>query len=163
MDIGEIYERYGPEVYRFLLRLSGNPTLSEDITQTTFLKAIEHIDSFKEQCSLKTWLCQIAKNEYLNTLKKAESRNVSLEEEHLEHSRTTVGLEEQMAHAETAREIRAAVNHLKEPYKEVFILRVYGELSFREIGDVFGKSEVWGRVTYLRSREKVVELWKRGE
>lgn len=74
MDIGEIYERNGPEVYRFLLRLSGNPTLSEDITQTTFLKAIEHIDSFKEQCSLKTWLCQIAKNEYLNTLKKVKRK-----------------------------------------------------------------------------------------
>lgn len=163
MDIGEIYERYGPEVYRFLLRLSGNPTLSEDITQTTFLKAIEHIDSFKEQCSLKTWLCQIAKNEYLNTLKKAESRNIPLEEGHLEHSQTTTGLEEQLTHAETAREIRAAVQQLKEPYKEVFILRVYGELSFREIGDIFGKSDVWGRVTYLRSREKVAELWKKGE
>lgn len=137
MDMGEIYDRYGLEVYRFLLRMSGDPVLSEDITQTTFLKAIEKIDTFKKQCSLKTWLCQIAKNEYLNLVKKAESRNVPLEEGKPEHAQTTAGVEEQLTHAETAREIRAAVHRLKEPYKEVFLLRVYGELSFRDIGEIF--------------------------
>ncbi|MDD6207451.1 MAG: sigma-70 family RNA polymerase sigma factor [Clostridiales bacterium] len=160
--MGEIYDRYAPEVYRFLLRMSGNPVLSEDITQTTFLKAIEKIDSFKNQCSLKTWLCQIAKNEYLNMMKKAENRNVPLEEQKKEPIDEAAGVEEQLTQAETAREIRAAVHRLKEPYKEVFLLRAYGELSFREIGEIFGKSEVWGRVTYLRSREKVAEIWKKG-
>lgn len=162
MDMGEIYNRYGTEVYRFLLRMSGNPALSEDITQTTFLKAIEKIDTFQNQCSLKTWLCQIAKNEYLNERKKKESQNVTLEEEVIPKSQTDAGLEKQLADAETAKEIREAVHKLKEPYKEVFLLRVYGELSFRQIAELFGKSEVWGRVTYLRSREKVAELWKKG-
>ena len=76
----EIYQKYAREVYLYLLKLSKNPSVAEDLMQTTFLKAVEKQDSFKGKSKISTWLCAIAKNEYLNEWKKKENQNLSLEE-----------------------------------------------------------------------------------
>ena len=66
----EIYDKYGDLVYGYALKLCGNETVAEDLTQSTFLKAIENMKSFRGQSSISTWLCSITKNLYLNMLKK---------------------------------------------------------------------------------------------
>lgn len=148
----EIYKLYAKEVYLFLLQLSKNHDIAEDLTQTTFLKAIEKLDTFKKQCKISTWLCQIAKNEYLNYIKKKEYQNLPLEQV-LEPWKDDV--EEQVLLKEHSREIHKILHSMDEPYKEIFMLRVFGELSFKEIGELFQKTDLWARVTYRRAKEKI--------
>lgn len=149
-DFNKVYERHAEQVYRFLLRLCGDAHLAEDLLQDTFLKAMQNVDSFDNRCKFTTWLCQIAKNTYYDTRRK--KKNHPMEELPVELD-SGQSLEEQIIDNESAREIRKQIHRLPEPYKEVFLLRFYGELSFREIGEMFEKSEGWGRVTYLRGKE----------
>ena len=62
MDIDKIYKEYFETVYKYLLYLTHNEDLSEELTQETFFKAIKNMSSFKENCHISTWLIQIAKN-----------------------------------------------------------------------------------------------------
>lgn len=151
-----VYQEHAEQVYAFLLRLCGDAHLAEDLTQDTFLKAMEKIDTFDCKCKLTTWLCQIAKNtyyDYLRKHKKYSDAEVVLEQ----LSGDGLTPEDTIVSKETAKEIRMLIHQLPEPYKEVFLLRFYADLSFREIGQMFGKSEVWGRVTYLRGKDMLIE------
>ena len=135
-----------------MLALSRDPSLAEEITQEAFFKALKSLDSFQGQCKLYVWLCQIAKNTYLSYLKKHKEPE---KEETLASS-----LEEMMLDKESVFLIHQALHNLPEPYKEVFSLRVLGELSFRQIGLLFGKTENWARVTYHRARLTIKEELK---
>ena len=157
INLDEVYSEHAAEVYKFLLKLCGDSSLAEDLMQDTFLKAIEKIDTFDDRCKLTSWLCQIAKNSYFDYLRKKQRRpHFLLEDENTEPS--VPSFEENLDKDEMTREIRSAVHQLSEPYKEVFMLRVYAELSFKEIAMMFGKSEVWGRVTFLRSKDMVLKI-----
>lgn len=156
IDMNLVYAKHAEEVYRFLLRLCGDATLAEDLLQNTFLKAIEKIDTFDNRCKLTSWLCQIAKNDYYDYLRKKHKHYTEpLYDLDLPHPQ--IPLEDMLADKELVRNIRMAVHMLPEPYKEVFLLRVYAELPFREIGQMFQKTEVWGRVTYLRAKEMILK------
>ncbi len=148
-DYEEIYNRYFGDVYKYMLAMSRDPALAEEITQETFFKALKSLDTFRGQCKLYVWLCQIAKHTYLSYLKK---RKLHETEEPPGDS-----LEEMMLRKESAFQIHQALHSLPEPYKEVFSLRVLGELPFRQIGFLFGKTENWARVTYHRARLKIKE------
>ena len=151
-DYQEIYSLYFQDVYKYVLALSRDPSLAEEITQEAFFKALKSLDSFQGQCKLYVWLCQIAKNAYLSYLKKHKEPE---KEETL-----TSSLEEMMLDKESAFLIHQALHNLPEPYKEVFSLRVLGELSFQQIGLLFGKTENWARVTYHRARLRIKEELK---
>ncbi len=151
-DYQEIYSLYFQDVYRYILALSRDSNLAEEITQEAFFKALKSLDSFQGQCKLYVWLCQIAKNTYLSYLKKHKEPE---KEETL-----TSSLEEMMLDKESVFQIHQALHNLPEPYKEVFSLRVLGELSFRQIGLLFGKTENWARVTYHRARLTIKEELK---
>ena len=66
-------------------------------------------------------------------------------------------VEEQFVRRDEAARIRKILHEIPEPYKEVFMWRVYAELSFKQIGQIFGKSENWSCVTYHRARAKIKE------
>ena len=148
----EIYSLYFQDVYKYVLALSRDPSLAEEITQEAFFKALKSLDSFQGQCKLYVWLCQIAKNTYLSYLKKHKEPE--------KEETCTSSLEEMMLDKESAFAIHQALHNLPEPYKEVFSLRVLGELSFRQIGLLFGKTENWARVTYHRARLTIKEELK---
>ena len=157
MDFNEIYKEYAEMIYRFLLRMCHDEYLAEDLMQDTFLKAIEKINTFDMRCKLSTWLCQIAKNTYFDYLRKQQKQDdMQLQEETL--TETEVSTEELLMSAEGVREIHKMIHGLSEPYKEVFLLRYYANLSYQEIGNMFNKTEVWGRVTYLRSKEMLIRM-----
>ncbi len=152
-DFDEIYAEYFSEVYKFVLSLCQNPSLAEEITQEAFFKALKSIDSFKGDCKLSTWLCKIAKNTFYSYTKKQKGQvdyplEIVLSEENLE---------ERFADRETALAIHRILHGLREPYREVFWLRTFGELSFTQIGALFGKSEGWARVTYYRAKVLIKE------
>ena len=157
-DLHQIYETYAGDVYRFLLQMCCNEDLAKDLLQDTILKAISAIDSFQGDCSVRTWLFSIAKNLYADYLKRADRRVLSLdsvpEPEAADH------LTEQFTDADTALHIHRLLHRLEEPYREVFSLRVFAELRFRDIGAVFGKNGNWAGVTYYRAKQKLIELMK---
>lgn len=152
-DFDKIYAEYFSEVYKYVLSLCQNPTLAEEITQETFFKALKRIDSFKGNCSLNTWLCVIAKNTFYSFAKKHSRQSdytpdIIISDENIE---------EQFADKETAYAIHKVLHKLSEPYKEVFWLRTFGELSFAQIGTLFSKTESWARVTYYRAKILIKE------
>ena len=152
-DFDKIYAEYYSEVYKFVLTLCQNPTLAEEITQESFFKALKSIDSFNGNCKLSTWLCKIARNTFYSYTKK-HNRQVDYP---LDIILSDENIEEQFVDKETAYTIHKVLHKLNEPYKEVFWLRIFGELSFAQIGALFEKTESWARVTYYRAKIMIKE------
>ena len=148
----DIYRRHARTVYKFLLSLCGNADLAEELTQETFYQAIRSIDRFDGRCKLSVWLCQIAKHLWYQHLRKRK-REVPLPDEppELPIPSAEEGLLEQEGRLELLRKIHA----LPDPQREVVYLRSFGGLTFREIGDVLGKTENWARVTFYRGKEQL--------
>ena len=157
MNIEELYRTYFDIVYRYIRSISQDGSLAEEVTQETFFKALKKADQFRGDCDVRVWLCQIAKNTLYDHLKKQKKQ--LLGDERLEEAESADGelLEEKLAQRSQAMEIHKVLHRLSEPYIEVFSLRTFGELTFREIGMLFGKSENWARVTYYRARVKIRE------
>jgi len=150
-----IYTQHFQSVYRYIFSLCRNETIAEDLTSETFIKAIKAIHKFKGDCSIKVWLCQIAKNTYFSLLKKTKPE-ASLDLD-LEIESAATDFTERLLDKASAFEVHRALHGLEEPYKELFSLRMFGELSFVEIAELFGKTENWARVTYHRAKLKLKE------
>ena len=155
-EFREIYQKYSADLYAYILRLCRNEQLAKDILQDTMLKAMMSAESFNGGCSVKTWLYTIAKNLFYDHIKKAENKNSSLEA--IPEPTAQESIEECFADKEMAVHIHHLLHKLEEPYREVFTLRVFAELSCSEIGEVFGRSGNWAGVTYYRAKKKLVEL-----
>ena len=140
MDIERIYKDNFILVYRYVLSLSGDPHIAEEITQETFFKALKRIDGFKGECKLSVWLCQIAKNTYMTYLGKRR-RYEPYNENLFERELVQLGPEKEVANKESLLRLHKMIHKLEEPYKEVVSLRIFGELTFFEISSIFGKSE----------------------
>ena len=156
VDIERVYEEHFITVYRYVLSLSRNPHIAEEVTQETFFKALKSAGSFRGDCSLSVWLCQIAKNTYLKHLEKTK-RADGLKEKLKGGVHAGEGPEPALVNKETSKRIHQVLHDMDEPYKEVFSLRTFGELSFSDIAELFGKSENWARVTYFRAKAKIKE------
>ncbi len=152
-DFEKIYETYFSDVFLYIRRLSGSEHIAEEITSETFFKALRSIDKFRGDCDIRVWLCQIAKNSYYTYLKKRK-RTKSLDEAEL-YGALDNSTAEDIAKREEVREIHKILHTMKEPYKEVFTWRVFAELSFKEIGQIFHKTENWACVTYHRARAMI--------
>ncbi len=157
-DYGEefekIYIRYFNDVFLFLRKLSKDDGIAEEITSETFFKAMRSIDTFRGEVDIRIWLCQIAKNCYFSHLKK-QQKVVDIDDVEFADNRDTI--EEQILNQSEAMQIHLLLHDLDEPYKEVFMLRVFGELSFKQIADIFHKTDNWACVTYHRARNKIIK------
>lgn len=152
-EFDKIYTEYFLEVYKFVISLCQNPELAEEITQETFFKAIKNIERFQGDCKFNTWLCKIAKNTFYSYAKK-HNRQVDFS---FDVIISDENIEKQFVDKETAYAIHKVLHKLKEPHKEVFWLRIFGELSFAQIGAIFDKTESWARVTYYRAKIMIKE------
>lgn len=161
-DFNEIYALYFQDVYKFLLALCHDEELAEELTQDTFFKAMKNYESFRGDCKISTWLCQIAKHSFF-LYDKRRKRNVDLDIVSNELADDTNSIEILLGQKEQAFEIHKLLHHLPEPFKEVFSLRVLGELSFRDIAKLFDKTESWARVTFHRAKLKLIEQIKEEE
>lgn len=154
IELEEIYNNYFKDVYCFIYSLSKDKHIAEDLTSETFLKAVKSIESFKGNCDIKVWLFQIAKTSYYSYIRKnkkfGELDSVPEKKDDLDIEKLAVSYEESM-------KIHEILHNLSEPYKEVFTLRIFGELSFRQIGSLFGKTDNWACVTFHRARNKIKE------
>ena len=134
------------------MALTGDPSLSEELTQETFFRAVKYANRFDGKVKVTTWLCTIAKNAYFTYLKK-EKRNSGQSIEDME-----IPVKEDVLDRENCREIYKAVHRLEEPYREIVLLRINTDMTFADIGEIFGKSENWARVTFYRGKEKLKKL-----
>lgn len=161
MDFDRLYTAYFQIVYDYLLSISHDNQIAEELTQETFFKAMKKIGSFKEGTNAKAWLCQIAKNLLYDRSRHAK-HNLDIDDDILNQfvGELCPDVESSLIEKEQACCIHRILHGLEEPYKEVFSLRVLGELSFSDIGDIFGKSEGWVRVTYHRAKCKIREELK---
>lgn len=153
MEFEQVYDLYFRDVYRYILKLSGSEHVAEEITSDTFFKALRSIGKFRGSCDMRVWLCQIAKNCYYTYLRK-EKHTTPLEE--LPESVGSADTPEELIGArEEARQIQAILHDLPEPYREVFMWRVCAELSYKQIGELFAKTDNWACVTYHRARNMI--------
>lgn len=146
-------------VYRYILSLCRNEAEAQDIAQDTFLKAMQAGKDFHGNSSVYTWLCAIAKNIWLDRLRK-QKKLIPIGEELQEQGSS---LEEKIVNEDTAMQVHKILHEIKEPYKEVFSLRVFGQLSFAKIAGIFGKTESWARVTYHRARIQIIERMRKDD
>lgn len=151
-DMKQVYRRHAQTVYKFLLAQSHDPDLAEELTQETFYQAVRSVDRFDGSCKVSVWLCQIAKHLWYQHLRKRK-REVPLPEELPDLPAPSA--EEGVLEQEGRMDLLRKVHRLPEVQREVVYLRAFGGLSFREIGDLMGKTENWARVTFYRSKEKL--------
>ena len=157
MDFEEIYRTYFNDVFVYIRNLSGDENIAEEITSQTFFKALSSINKFKGECDVRVWLCQIAKNCYFTYLKK-NSKTENIDNlEVLNIQDFTCDVNEIISNQEQSKLIQNALHTIPEPYKEVFMWRVFAELNFKEIGQIFDKSDNWACVTYHRARNMIKE------
>ena len=151
-----IYKAYFGQVYHYLLGQCRNHHLAEELTAETFFKALRKLEQFRGDSDPGTWLCAIARNQYLTHLRKHPSSQPLEDLPQLSDPGTPdpAVLAEQQ---EDTMRLYACLHRLKEPYKEIFLLRALGQLSFRQIGELFGKTENWACVTFHRARKKLQE------
>lgn len=150
----DIYAKYYKKIYLFLLKMSGNHTLAEELTQETLYKAFLHIDQFEGRSSIFTWLCGIAKNNWIAELKKQKvitNWDVITEQDSGEN------FEEKTVESQLRALMRQEILQLPEPYVSVCTLRIYAELSYAEIAGAFEKSESWAKVTFFRGKAMLIE------
>lgn len=154
--IEKLYQTYYMDVYSYIMTLVKDAAEAEELTQETFYRALK--SRFKGQSGERTWLCAIAKNLCADVYRKRKKESAF--EDDIEDGAS-------MEHAVISKleslQIHMALHELEEPYREVFSLRVFGELSFRDIGMVFGKTENWARVTYHRGKLKLQDKLRKGD
>lgn len=156
IELEDLYERYFRSVYRYLLSITRDQNLAEDLTAETFMKALEGIEDFNGSCDIRVWLCQIGKNSYYSHLRKQGRVDIVAEIPEDKGPFSQASMDTRLMNEETSQRIHQILHHMKEPYKEVFTLRVFGELSFKRIGEIFQKTENWACVTFHRSRKKIL-------
>ena len=147
----EIYQEHAQTVYRYLLSIVHDEQVAEEMTQETFCQAIRCIDRYDGSCKITTWLCAIAKNQYRSYLRKHPRTEALDQVEEQAMPSAEQDVMEQWDRVQIMKRLHAC----PEPYREILYLRLFGTLSFREIGDVFGKTENWARVSFYRGKENL--------
>lgn len=152
-DFDKLCKQYTPIVFHYLLSMCRDEALADELTAETFYQAYLHIGKFRGECKIETWLCTIAKNSYYKELKK-RNRTVPLE---LYEPPAGQDIMERFFDKEQSLIILKHLHSLNDQYKEVFMLRILGERSFKEIAAVFGKTESWAKVTFYRAKNMLIE------
>lgn len=156
-DLDEIYREYAGPLYRYLFTLCGERQTAEELTQESFFRAVKNIDSFDGSCRLFTWLCQIGKHVWYQELDRRRRHSAQPLDESLPSGDGPAELTES---EEERLRLYRAVMELKSPGKDVVWMRLTGELSFRQIGDIMGKTESWARVTFYRAKARLIQLMR---
>ena len=154
-DFEEMFTRYFARVYRFALRLTGSEIAAEELTQQTFFKALKAIDSFEGRSDPITWLCSICKREFLSGKRRRE--DAFSPDTWVFQGGASPGVDSDYAQKEETLRLHRHLHALGEPYREVFMLRIFGELKFDQIAALFGKSVSWARVTFYRAKAELQE------
>ena len=158
----DVYQHCADQVKRFLICLTGDSALSEELTQETFYQAVKSYARYDGTCKVSVWLCQIARHCWYDHLKRQRRRPALSLEELTQAGEEPAGTGDDLPEISLLRRddyvsAHKAIHSLREPYREIFLLRTLSELSFREIGEVFGRTENWAWLTYYRAKTMLVQ------
>lgn len=159
MDMDALYRLYFRDVFLFLQGLTHSESLAEELTQETFFKALNGLKHFDGRQDIRAWLFTVARNCYYSHCRKAK-QTVPLDEAFQPAAAPQLDLDELLIDEDAAFTIHQCLHRLEEPYKEVFTLRVFGELSYEKIGAIFGHTANWACVTYCRAKRKIQQMLK---
>lgn len=153
----EIYKEYSKIVYNYLLSLTCNSEIAEELMQETFYSAVKNINKFRNESNIKTWLCKIAKNKWIDYLSKSKKSNEVAIDEIEEKFLLVNSFEEEFSNKENVIDLYKKIHNLDEKTREVIYLRIRADLNFKEIGLIMGETENWARVTFYRAKVKLKE------
>ena len=157
-DPGTVYAEYREMIYGYLYRMCRNQAQAEELTQETFYQAMRTWDRFRGDASVSTWLCAIAKNLYYTSLRKP----VTVPIDHVPEPQGP-DIAEALVEGDRQMAAQRMLHCLPEPYREVLTLRTFCDLSHGQIGELFGKSDSWARVTYYRARQLLMQAMKEAD
>ena len=153
-DMDEVYREYAKGVYKYLLSLCHDGDTAEELTQETFYRAVKSVKNYDGSCKMFVWLCQIAKHVWYKELEKRKKHGYIIEDDLADG----VSVEENAVLAEEKMKMFKALHELDERTRETVYLRLTGEFSFREIGEILGMDETCARVTFYRGKVKIREI-----
>lgn len=153
-DFEKIFKEYKFFIYGYLFKLCRDSALAEELTQETFFRAYMNISGLRNENKIPVWLCQIAKNTYFAWYN--EQKKQTPFDERVDVN-DCFDIEEQFVKKDLTEKALKCLHNLDEPYKEVFMLAVFGQVSLKDISIMFGKSESWARVTFYRAKQKLSE------
>ena len=149
-SMNQIYQKYAKTVYGYIFAKTNDHQIAEELTQETFYQGIKSINRYDGSCKISTWLCAIAKNQLKTYYRKNPKMAELTDDEHGGKTAENQALDNLMTG-----DILKVIHNQKEPYSEVLYLRILGALTFKDIGNILGKSENWARVTFYRGKEKL--------
>ncbi len=158
-SMDEIYQTYARTVYKFMLSKTHNEDIAEELTQETFYQAIKSIHRYDGSCKLSTWLCAIAKNQLLAYQRKHPTEETIDDYENLSVANVETEVFDRMQRIELMKKLHVC----PEPFREILYLRIFGSLSFKEIGEIMGKTENWARVNFYRAKERLKKEVEKNE
>jgi RNA polymerase sigma-70 factor (ECF subfamily) len=150
-----LYKQHARKVYKYLFSLCHNEDLAEELTQETFYRALYSINTYNGSCTIYVWLCQIAKHIWYQEIEKRKKTTTEPLYEEIQSAEASP--ENKLVLAQNKLELFRALHSLDEPMREVMYLRLTGEFSFREIGEILHKDETWARVTFYRGKQKIMK------
>ena len=153
-EFEQLFENNRELIIKYLIKLTRDISLAEELTQETFFRAYMNHAALKDKEKAFVWLCQIAKNTYYAYYNE-EKKKAPIDD--YESLTDGTDVEESFLKSELTQKALSCLHDLEEPYKEVFMLAVFGEFSLKSISEIFGKSESWARVTFYRAKQKLSE------
>lgn len=153
-DFEKLFNENREFIFKYLMKMTRDITLSEELTQETFFRAYMNYASLRDKDKASVWLYQIAKNTYFAWYNEQKKKD-SLDD--LEVASCDISIEDAFIQKELSQKALICLHELEEPYKEVFMLSVFGSFSLKDISSIFGKSESWARVTFYRAKQKLLE------
>jgi len=160
-DTDELYSEYFQTVFKYMFCITRDADLSEELTQETFYQAMKTCESFRGDCKVSVWLCQIAKRLWYKEYSKRKRQGFNSIDDIAESLPAEESIEKDVVEKESKIELYKRISSLDEKTREVIYLRLTGELSFREIGDILLKNETWARVTFYRGKQKLAREGKK--
>jgi len=154
-DVEQLYKEYAKQVYKYLFSLCHSEEMAEELMQETFFRAIKSIKTYNGKCKIHVWLCQIAKHIWYQEL--AKKNRTQITELSPEIPSDEQSVDENIILRDGKMSLFKKLHLLDEPMREVMYLRLTGEFSFREIGEIMGKEETWARVTFYRGKQKIMK------
>jgi RNA polymerase sigma-70 factor (ECF subfamily) len=156
-ELEELYSDIKDKLYSYIMKLSGNSHIAEEIVQETFCRALEHILIDKRELST-AWFYTVARHQYFDFIKKQQKYKYDVDfDKEVDGSRNDP--DDNLVKHDEAAAIQKVLSQLKDSYREILELREFKELSYEEISKITGMNLVQVKVTLYRARSKFRELY----